>query len=542
MTMTSPATDVPVLITGAGLAGLSTAMFLGLHGLPSLVAERHPGLSTQPKARGQMPATMEALRAAGVAELFRAAAPPGRPETAVVIAHSASGPVLHSFTQAEPDFAAFSPEPSGLVSQERAEAILAGRATELGATIEFRTALESFRQEGDGVTAVVRDLLTGSQRTVRAGYLVAADGHKGTIRDDLGIGTHGRSAGAPRTAVFIQFDADLSATWGGSAAGIYYLQNAALPAGSATLVSTDSPGRHVCAISLDAAGDVAGLTEQRCAEIIAAAAGVPDLAVTIVDWSESSGSSGTRVADSFGRGRVFLAGDSAHLMPPTGGQGGNAAVMDGYHLAWKLAAVAGGQAGPGLLDSHDTERRPFADLLAEQQYANMVHRYGLPDDGTLAELVDPVTGLFGYCCPSGAFLGEPAAASGPFEDPAAPSGRPGCRAPHVPLLHDGEPVSTRDLYGRDFVLLAGAEGGAWAAAGAEAAGRLGIAIEAWTVGGPSASGPALDDPGRLWTRAYGVTPAGAVLVRPDGIIAWRAADAADTGQLERALRVVLDRA
>jgi hypothetical protein len=216
--------------------------------------------------------------------------------------------------------------------------------------------------------------------------------------------------------------------------------------------------------------------------------------------------------------------------------------MDGYHLAWKLAAVAGGQAGPGLLDSHAAERRPFADLLAEQQYANMVHRYGLPSDGTLAELVDPATGLFGYCCPSGAFVPEPGTGCGPFEDPAAPSGRPGCRAAHVPLLRDGEPVSTRNLYGRHFVLLAGAEGGAWTAAGAEAARRLGIAIEAWTVGGPAATGPVLADPGRRWQSAYGVTPSGAVLVRPDGIIAWRAAEAADTGQLERALRVVLDRA
>src|ERR1700728_2621056 len=118
-----------VVIAGAGLGGLSTAVFLGLHGVDTLVAERHPGLSTQPKARGQMPATMEALRAAGVAERFRAAAPPGRPETAIVVAQSASGPVLHSFTQAEPDFAAFSPEPSGLGSQERAQAILAAPAT-----------------------------------------------------------------------------------------------------------------------------------------------------------------------------------------------------------------------------------------------------------------------------------------------------------------------------------------------------------------------------------------------------------------------------
>ena len=229
-------------------------------------------------------------------------------------------------------------------------------------------------------------------------------------------------------------------------------------------------------------------------------------------------------------------------MPPTGGQGGNAAVMDGYHLAWKLAAVAGGQAGPGLLGSHDAERRPFADLLAEQQYANMVHRYGLPSDRHLAGLVDPATGLFGYCCPSGAFVPEPGTGSGPFEDPAAPSGRPGCRAPHVPLLRDGEPVSTRNLYGRAFCAARRRRRRRLGRCGRR--GRATPRHRHRSVDGrrAAATGPALADPGRRCQSAYGVTPSGAVLVRPDGIIAWRAAEAADTGQLERALRVVLDRA
>src|ERR1700722_2954754 len=108
-----------VVIAGAGLGGLSTAVFLGLHGVDTLVVERHPGLSTQPKARGQMPATMEALAAAGLAGQFAAAAPPGRPETKIVIAGSMTGPVLHSFTSALPDFTRFSPQRDGLVSQQR---------------------------------------------------------------------------------------------------------------------------------------------------------------------------------------------------------------------------------------------------------------------------------------------------------------------------------------------------------------------------------------------------------------------------------------
>jgi 2-polyprenyl-6-methoxyphenol hydroxylase-like FAD-dependent oxidoreductase len=547
--------DVPVLIAGAGLAGLSTAMFLGRHGVPSLVVERHPGTAQQPKARGQMPATMEALQAAGVADRFRAAAPPGRPETAIVVARSVAGPVLHSFTQAEPDFAAFSPEASGLVSQERAEPILAGRAIEFGAAVSFLTSLESFRADDSGVLALLRDVRTGQDRAVRAQYLVAADGHKGTIRDALGIATHGRGNVDSGQAAFLLFEADLQAAWGDSAVHIYYLQNRDLPGGSATLVSTDVPGRHVCAIPVAAGQDPAGLGEQRCVEIIRTAVGRDDLAVKLAEVSSSSGSGGTRVADAFGTDRVFLAGDSAHLMPPTGGQGGNAAVMDGFHLAWKLAAVVRGHAGPGLLASHDAERRPFADLLAEQQYAYMVQRYGQPADDTVAEIMDPATALFGYCCPAGAFVPEPGPASGPasgpgagprdalFEDPAAPTGRPGARAAHVPLLRDGAPISTRDLFGRGFVVLTGADGGAWVTAAGEVARRLRIGIDAWPIAGvASRPGVAsrLSDPEGRWPAAYGVTLAGAVLVRPDGIVGWRARDAAPSGQAAAALSQAFD--
>jgi 2-polyprenyl-6-methoxyphenol hydroxylase-like FAD-dependent oxidoreductase len=505
-----------VLIAGAGLGGLSTAVFLGLHGVDTLVVERHPGLSTQPKARGQMPATMEALAAAGLAGRFADAAPPGHHAMKILIAQSMTGKVLHSFTEAIPDFSRFSPQPAGLVSQQRAERILADRAVELGVDIRFGTSLESFELDQDQVIVRLRDEGTGELFTVSARYLVAADGHKGTIRDAAGIGIHGRQRGTLVSAMFASFDADLRPALDGAAVGLWHLQNAALPHGNATVFTTDDPGRFVIGGGFGAAD----AEPERLTGHIRTAAGVPDLEVGNLDiaWT-SSNTWITRVADSFRAGRVLLVGDAAHVMPPTGGQGGNAAVLDGWHLAWKLAAVLAGDAGDGLLDSHDAERRPYAEQLAEQQYANYVQRIdpSLAEE-SVAEIIDPVRGLFGYVCPSGAFVPSTGLPEGDlFEDPAEPTARPGARAPHA-VLADG--TSTRNLFGRDFVLLtSGLRESEWSNA---AAGLR-----------PSVRVCSLESGART---LYRLPPGGAVLVRPDGVIAWRSADPAG---LAGALREIL---
>lgn len=520
----------PVLIVGAGLAGLSAAVFLGLHGVSSLLVERHPGTSRQPKARGQAPATMEALRTAGVADDFVAAAPSGEPGMRIVITPSVAGQALHDFANDLPGFESLSGEPYGGVSQERAEVILARRATQLGADIRFSTRMESFHDDEDGVTAVVRGP-DGDGYQVRARYLVAADGHKGDIRDALGVTTHGRVAPRPTRTLFAQFEADLDRYQSGHAVALWYVQNPDLPGGSATVVSTDHPGRYVIALA-----DEQDTPDARCVELIRTAVGVSDLAVTVTDRATtSSGTHIVRVADSFVAGKVLLVGDAAHLMPPTGGQGGNLAIMDGFHLAWKLAAVLNGSAGPRLLDSHDAERRPLADAYAEQQYANMVQRHA-PElrDESVAELLDPATLLFGYQCPAGAFVAEPTPAP-LFRDPTAPGAPAGARAPHVPLLRSGTPISTRTLFGRVFVLLSGDEGEAWQKAGRAAAQRLGIELDGFRIG----PGADLQDPNDAWLDAYGLAPSGGVLVRPDGLIAYRCRDEGGATGLEDALRTVL---
>jgi len=506
--------EYPVLVVGGGLAGLSAAMFLGVHGVPALVVERHPTTSIYPKARGQFPHTMEALRVAGVDRRLVDAAPADT-GMRIVVAESVTGRVFQDLVvDTSPDFSALSPAGWANASQEAAEPILADRARELGAELRFSTELLSCEQDATGVAATLRDA-TGEHR-VRARYLVAADGHASPIRTALGIGTHGR--GELGRSSGIVFDADLGRT----GFALYYLRNAALPGEAGVVVSTDTPHRWALSVGYDPT-----LDEARWIELIRAATGVADLDPTPVGGGAATGPTAVRVADRFSLGRVHLIGDAARVMPPTGGFGGNTAILDAYHLAWKLTLVVRGEAGERLLDSHDPERRPYADLLVEQQYAEFVRRMR-PDlaDDTLAEPVEPVSALFfGYRHLSDAVLREPDDDGAVLENPARPTARPGSRAPHVPLRRAGEDLSTVDLFGREFVLLTGRDGDSWSDTPVRTY-RIGVDVA---------------DPADRWAETYGVTDAGAVLVRPDGFVAWRSSGPGSPALVTKALDLILDR-
>lgn len=508
-----------VLVVGAGLAGLSAAMFLGVHGVPTLVVERHPTTSIYPKARGQFPHTMEALRVAGVADSMIRASPPD-PGFRIVVAESVTGRVFQELLiDSNPDFGELSPGSWANASQERAEPILLTRARELGADVRFGTELLSFTQDSAGVHAVLRD--SRGEYQVDADYMVAADGHRSPIRHELGIGTHGR--GDLGSSIGIVFEADL----GHQGFGLYYLRNPELPGGAGVVVSTDEPNRH--ALSVGYREDV---TEAEWLSMIRVATGVPDLNTVLVTDGVANGHMSAGVADSFSNGRVHLIGDAVRVMPPTGGFGGNTAIMDGYYLAWKLAMVIKGEAGPGLLDSHDLERRPYADILVEQQYAAYVHRMR-PDlaDDTLAAQIDPMSTLFfGYRHLSSAMALAPDDDGATLENPEQPTARPGSRAPHVLLRKDDVTLSTRDLFGRNFVLLCGADADKWAMV------ALGLHIPVDIHGIPRD----FEDPEGRFAKTYGITDEGAVLVRPDGFVAWRAE--ASEGDLREAVNKILARA
>jgi hypothetical protein len=242
------------------------------------------------------------------------------------------------------------------------------------------------------------------------------------------------------------------------------------------------------------------------------------------------------VARRFREGRVFLAGDSAHLMPPNGGYGGNTGIHDGHNLAWKLALVLKGMAGLRLLDSYDAERRPAAAFTVEQAYTRYVTRtapfLGKKDFQPLADDFDIE---LGYLYRSSAIVSAPgdrAAEGQTHEHPSESRGRPGSRAPHLWIQQRGRRISTLDLFRGAFVLLAGPDATAWFDAAPKATAHFaGLQLDAHRI---------VDDG---FTVTYGLSSSGATLVRPDGFVAWRSPGAHDdpAGELTTAIAAILAR-
>jgi hypothetical protein len=236
---------------------------------------------------------------------------------------------------------------------------------------------------------------------------------------------------------------------------------------------------------------------------------------------------------------VFLAGDAAHEMPPTGGFGLNTGVQDVHNLTWKIAAVLRGNADDALLDSYHAERQPLAEIITQNSLANALSMGRTArQSGVLPrqQFLNEQGLIFGANYQSTAVLPDgtpPVVVADPVTD-YAPSARPGSRAPHVWLRRGDAQISTIDLFGPRFVLLAGRDGGAWRRA-AQAMGSSWPPLIAHTVGKDGDLG----DPDGHWHDAYGVDGDGAVLVRPDGHVAWRSRSGA--ANPVESLRSALDR-
>ncbi|GHH93644.1 FAD-dependent oxidoreductase [Streptomyces capillispiralis] len=513
----------PVLIVGGSLVGLSTSLFLGRLGVPHTLVERHAGTSIHPRGRGNNVRTMELFRTAGVDRRIEEAASVLADNHGILQTPTLVGDAGEwLFREIDPGggLARFSPAGWCLCSQNDLEPVLLDSARELGGDLRFGTEMMSFDQDGEGVTALVKSRETGEHTTVRADYLVAADGPRSPVRERLGIGQNG--PGDLFHNVSVTFTSrDLADVVGDRKFIVCYLT---APGADGALLPVDNREHWVFHAPWhpEHGETLEEFTDERCAAHIRRAVGVPDLDVTIT--GRAAWHAAERVAERYADGRVFLAGDSAHEMSPTGAFGSNTGIQDAHNLAWKLAAVLGGWAGPGLLGSYDAERRPVAEATSARASSRSVeHSHpGYTPAGGAAGPGGRKGGILNvalaYRYPRGAVLGaDPATPVVP--DGVALNGEPGSRAPHLWLDRAGTRISTLDLYERSLVLLS-SEGGAWHAAAAEAGARRAVPLDAYRIG----DGPDADlrpEAGADWARSHGVTPDGAVLVRPDGFVAWR---------------------
>jgi putative polyketide hydroxylase len=425
----------------------------------------------------------------------------------IIVAESLAGTQIGTldesyFGDSDADYRGLSPCRWCMCHQDELEPLLREHAQRHGAHVWYDHELVDFVEEREAVRATVRTS-DGRERTLTASYLVAADGVASGVRERLGIGRTG--VGTVAHFMNIEFVADLRGVLGDRRFIMCYVTTAGL---RAALLPIDNASRWmlhaVCPPEARASFDT-----QRCVELVRAAAGVPDLPVqirSVLPW-ESAGATATRWSSD----RVFLAGDAAHVMPPSGAFGANTGVQDAHNLAWKLALVLRGQADPSLLDSYEQERRPVAERTVDQAVLRAQDRPRLSRPGGVPAGPPPdpairpdATVIFGYRYTSSAVIDEPTSTDAVWVDRL--SGEPGTRAPHVAWPDEGGGSrSILDLFGRDFVLVTGHGGAQWQEVAEPAARHTGIPLVVHMGHG----------------SRYGLSRSGAALVRPDGFVAWR---------------------
>lgn len=521
------ATRVPVLIVGAGVAGLACADLLARHDVESLVVEKRREVFIYPKARNLTFRTLEILRALGLGDRVHA------------VAHGVSGvllkPTLNS-ASAEPamdvdaifaPFAGLSPEPvAQYCPQSRLEPILLDDIRRRGSQVRYGTALLSFTGDADGVTA--RLASDAGTETVRADYLIAADGVHSPIRTTLGIDTSGYGA-LPIFVVFVYFRAPwrrlVSDLGDGDA-----IQVRSPEVDGIFLVIEGDRGMFITTYLPERGESAEQFTPDRCRQVLTAAIGESiDLEIIeVAPWQPYE-----RVADQFRSGRTYLVGDAAHTMPPFKAGGANTAIQSAHNLAWKLAAVHHGIAGPGLLATYQDERYPIGRFAARQSLIGPPLALLKLDSNTpglsAGEEAPMFAMVLGYQYHSAAVISDSTSTDTvTFVDEL--TGQLGTRMPHIWLLRDGTQVSTLDLIGPGFTLFIAGDPAAWAAAASSAAATFGVGVTVEPMG----------DDGAART---GLATGGALLVRPDDFVGWRTENLPPDPEnaLRQALSAILDR-
>lgn len=505
--------DIPVLIVGGGPVGLCASIALSRFGVPSLLVERHSAASAFPKGRALSIRTMEVLRRYGLEEAVAAAGLP--PEESLHFFFGTSltcTDYVRNSNLPDPARAALSPTFTAVCSQDVLEPLLREYAESLGpGWVHFGQELTGLEQDGQGVTARLR-APDGEVSTVRAAYAVAADGAGSSVRRELGIAMSGEVALSRNLNIL--FEADLRSHVDDRLSLIYSI---ATPTLTGTFMTVDNRRRWLFNLVHDPARrTVDGLTRDDCAALVREAAAVPGLDVEVVGIQEWTAAA--LLADRYRAGRVFLAGDAAHPMTSYGGFGMNCGIQDADNLAWKLAAVLQGWAGPGLLDSYQAERRPVgADTVAESRRSLLA---ALDSTAVVAGVNGPrprsrpSDGLvlgYAYDRPGAAVIPDGTPPADP-PDPVSvyrPSARPGHRAPHLWTHQDGRALSTLDLVGTGFTLLTGPDGTAWREAAAAKVPDVPDVPLLVHVGDAEIA------------AAYGLAADGAALIRPDDHVAWR---------------------
>jgi 2-polyprenyl-6-methoxyphenol hydroxylase-like FAD-dependent oxidoreductase len=513
--------DAAVIVVGAGPVGLAMALDLGLRGQQVLVLEAGDGRVDHPRAGGLSIRTMEFCRRWGVLDEVRNCGFPIDYPLDIVFSTGFDGYELireHYPSMGEMRPPKESPERRQRCPQMWFDPILMRAATRLpNVTVRLRTHVDSVQAQPESALVQATDVVSGTALTYSARFVVACDGATSAVRESLNINMSGIPLLNYSVGVFFRSPGLLDTVGQAPGARFIFISPAGL-VGNLTVVD----GRDLWRFTFIAGKDRLDLDVLDIEAVMRSVLGeaVPIDILSVAPWRRSQ-----LVADRYRMGPIFLVGDSAHTMSPTGGFGSNTGIGEAVDLGWKLDAVLRGWGGPRLLDSYEAERRPVALRNSQAATGNFKGWYSNAD---LSGLLDPgpdgqrlrnrvgkelMAGTRAEWESNGVILGyryeqSPICVADGSEEPLddfhvyVPTNRAGHRAPHA-WLADGK--STLDLFGEGFVLLdRRSERDDW--------------VTLLQVSG-SRGGPMRREP--LPSGLEHLYPTRFTLVRPDGHVAWR---------------------
>ncbi|MFM9919100.1 FAD-dependent oxidoreductase [Lacisediminihabitans sp. H27-G8] len=584
-----PDTDIvetDVLIVGSGPSGASMALALATLGIPNMMITKYRWTANTPRAHITNQRAMEFFRDMGIEGQVLAEATPhhliGDTVFCTSIAGEELGRILTWGTHPgrHGDYVLASPTLNCDIPQNYLEPILVKNATSRGTQTRFSSEYISHSQDSEGVTVRVLDRVTGREYVVRAKYLIGCDGARSAVAADIDLPMEGAMDIAG--SMNITFTADIEELVGHRPSVLYWVVQPGSNVGGigAGLVRMVRPWNQWLIVwGYDITRPPPLVDEAAAKVIVRNLLGMPDLEPEITGislWGNNE-----MFATTLQKGRVFCAGDAIHRHPPSNGLGSNTSIQDSYNLAWKLAAVIRGQAGSALLDTYTAERAPIARQIvtrankSSREFGQLFEALGVTTAKSEVEMVERIEerknntpegvakraaveaameiknyefnahGVeLGQFYESTAVVSDGTSRPVPARDPELyyqPSTVPGSPLPHVWLGDATRKFSTLDLAPSSrFTLFTGIAGQSWADAAPAVARELGIPLEVIVIG----PGQRVTDLYFDWARIREVEEGGALLVRPDKIIAWRSMSTVTepAGTLIAALSAILSRA
>jgi 2,4-dichlorophenol 6-monooxygenase len=569
---TTGVVETDVLIVGSGPAGSSAALLLSSLGIPNILITKYRWTANTPRAHITNQRTMEVFRDLGIEDQVLADASPHELVGDTVFCTSIAGEEIGRIrtwgtsSEREADYQRESPCLTVDIPQNYLEPILVRNATMRGTQSQFSTEYLSHTQDDAGVDVHVRDRLTGHEYTIRAKYLIGADGARSKIAADIGLPFEGEMDVAG--SMNITFKADIAAYCDHRPSVLYWVIQPGSNVGGigAGLVRMVRPWNEWLIVwGYDINDEPPVVDHAAATQIVRNLLGMPDLDVEITGtslWGNNE-----MFAKHLQSGRVFCAGDAVHRHPPSNGLGSNTSIQDSYNLVWKIAAVLRGYADPALLETYSVERAPVAERIvrrankSSREFVDLFIALGVTDAHDEQEMVERIEerkantpegaakraalaramdlknyefnahGVeLGQFYESSAIVADGTARPEPARDPDLyyhASTCPGSRLPHAWVGDNKTRLAMLDLapYSR-FTVITGIAGEAWAAAAEEVAADLSVPLDTVVIG----PGRKVTDLYYDWARRREVQESGALLIRPDKHIAWRASSLPDDPQ------------